>query len=198
MKLKRQLLFIAGVVLLSVTASSCGSSDTTDEVGSSTSGAPAPTTAPTTTEEIAGPADLTAASFTEDWNCGYGFWTSNADQTVALLIEFSDVDAAAAGQVPPIGNVPSVIWSGEVQIGEDLMANWCDDVVEESEPTPVIDETWTVVKGDITVTGEPPVQGCGPLSGKVSGLVVESPDGETISFVDAVDFENQSWGCFAG
>ena len=79
------------------------------------------------------------------YGCGFGFWASNADQTAGIFVEFTDFDAANAGQVPPVGAVPSVIWSGRVDVGTDLFANWCDDVVEPGEPEPVVTETWQIV-----------------------------------------------------
>ncbi len=81
-----------------------------------TTAAPTPTSAPaaTATPEPPSPAPVTADSFTQDWSCGFGFWTSDDAQTVSLLIEFVDFDAANAGQVPEVGNVPSVIWSGRI------------------------------------------------------------------------------------
>jgi hypothetical protein len=182
---------VAIALCLALLAGACGGGET-DPTGAGRLG---PTATPAATP---GPAVPSAADFTVDYSCGYGFWASDADQTMSLLIQFVDVEAAAAGKVPPVGNVPSVIWSGRAHIGADLMANWCDDVIEEGEPVPEITETWTVVDGAIEIHGTPPVQDCAPLAATITGIVLESAEGDTVSFTEPVEFENRAWGCFAG
>lgn len=150
---------------------------------------------PAPAEVVVGPG--LAEALTVDWGCGYGFWVSNEEQTVALLLQFEDFEAAASGNVPPVGNVPSIIWSGEVRVGADLMANWCDDVVEPDEPTPRVDATWTVVDGAIAVTGDIPVQSTGPLTLELTDAVIESDSGEQVP-LGPITVVNEVWGAFAG
>jgi hypothetical protein len=157
---------------------------------------PEPTTAPAP-PVVPAVAELTAADFTEVYGCGFGFWASNADQTAGIFVEFNDFEAATAGQVPPVGAVPSVIWSGRVHVGTDLFANWCDDVVEPGEPESVVAESWQIVDAGIAIEGTPPVQTVGALTATLTGITLESPSGEAVVLGD-LTLANDSWGAFAG
>lgn len=159
-----------------------------------------PTAEPATEGPTAPPDDLGEPDFTwttSDWPCGYGFRAGNADETIALFIELRQFDVGSAGQVPAVGNVPTEIWDGYVQFGTDLFANWCDDVIEGGEVLPEETARWGLVAGDLELIGEQPVQGCGPMELKATGLVAEDPEGTQVSLPD-VDLTNPSWGCFAG
>lgn len=142
-------------------------------------------------------ADLTAADFTEAYDCGFGFWASNADRTAGLFVEFSDFDAANAGQVPPVGAVPSVIWSGRVSVGTDLFADWCDDAVEAGDPEPVVAETWQILDAGIAIEGTPPVQSVGALTATLTAITLESPGGDRVVLGD-LTLTNDRWGALAG
>lgn len=132
---------------------------------------------------------------TEEFGCGYGFYLSNADQTVGLLLTYQDYDGAAAGRVSPNAEIEAV-WGGELQFGTDLFANWCDDVVEEGEPAPVVMETW-VVTGRAEITETPGANACGPASANLTEVVGVNPSGDDIVFGD-LTVANEFWGCFAG
>jgi hypothetical protein len=161
-----------------------------------------PTEAPTEvpTEAPSGPAEIGPDTefVTTEWPCGYGFHAGTADETVAVTIELRQFDVGAAGQIPAIGNVPSELWDGYVRVGRNLFANWCDDVVEPGELLPEETQRWTVVTGDLRITGEPPVQGCGPLAMTATGLQARSPDGTSTVALPDLELTNPSWGCFAG
>lgn len=138
---------------------------------------------------------VATADLTEMWGCGYGFHASNPEQTVALRF-------TAATSAPPssrTAELPDPAWEAEVVTGTDLYANWCDDVIEPDEPTPVIDGTFPVVGGTIAVTAPTPNVGCGDAEATavITGLEVRAPDGATLGLGD-LTVTNPSWGCFAG
>lgn len=165
-----------------------------------TAEAPAATPESTSTPEpapVPAVAELSAADFTEVYGCGFGFWASNADQTAGLFVEFNDFEAATAGQVPPVGAVPSVIWSGRVHVGTDLFANWCDDAIEPGEPESVVAESWQIVDAGIAIDGTPPVQAVGALTATLTGVTLESPEGDQVVLGD-LTLTNDSWGALAG
>lgn len=140
---------------------------------------------------------IDAAVFTDDYGCGFGFQTGNADQTLGVFVTFNEFDAANAGQVPPVGNVPSVIWSGEIRVGTDLFANWCNDIVDEDTPVAEVSEVWEIVDAQVTIIGDPPVQEVGELTIQLDNLVAEAPDGRTTT-IESITIVNEIWGAFAG
>jgi hypothetical protein len=133
------------------------------------------------------------AEFTEEWGCGYGFWLGNPDQTAALRFAYR-------GDGPPEAEVdlPSADWRVTLIEGTDLYANWCDDVIEAGEPTPVEHRVIEVVGGHLSIVGAPPppFEG-GTMELRAVDLVVELPDGRDarLGNVTAV---NPSWGFLAG
>lgn len=133
---------------------------------------------------------------TEAHDCGYGFYVGDVDQTWALKITYEDFEAAQAGEVPRESALSDDTWSAKLEAGQDLFANWCDDVLEPDEPTPEVDEVWEV-SGDIEVTGLPDPGGCGPATANLTGLEARNDNGDVIS-LDDLDVENEFWGCFAG
>jgi hypothetical protein len=213
----RTILAALAIALVAV-ASACGGEEGPELVSAADGGPPVEATAePTATAEpvteaaeatpeptptpepppVPAVAELTAADFTEVYGCGFGFWASNIDQTAGIFVEFNDFEAANAGQVPPVGAVPSVIWSGRVHVGTDLFANWCDDVVEPGEPESVVAESWQIVDAGIAIEGAPPVQTVGALTATLTGVTLESPAGEQFVLGD-LTLTNDSWGAFAG
>jgi hypothetical protein len=132
------------------------------------------------------------AELSEFWPCGVGFAASNADQTVALFVYSNNSEPN-----PPI-TFPDPTWDARLVLGEDLLANHCDDVIEEGEPIPVIEEEW-VINGGTLEFDDPGTGLCGapgPVTGTLTGLTAENND----STVDIGDVEvvNDSYGCFAG
>jgi hypothetical protein len=144
-------------------------------------------TAEPTNSQIAAETELS-----DFWPCGIGFAASNADQTVALFVYSND-----QAPMPPV-SFPDEAWDARLVLGTDLMAILCDDVIEEGDPTPVIDEEWVIIGG--TLEFDDPGTGlCGapePVTGTFTGLTAENND----STVDIGDLEvvNDSYGCFAG
>lgn len=133
---------------------------------------------------------------TEAHDCGYGFYLGNVDQTRALKITFQDFEAAQAGEVPEQSALSDDVWSAELEGGQDLFANWCDDVLEPDEPTPEVREVWQV-SGAIEIAELPPAGECGPAAATLTGLEAHNDEGEIISLGD-LEIENEFWGCIAG
>lgn len=137
-----------------------------------------------------------APELTETHHCGYGFYIGDVDQTWALKITYQDFEAAQAGEVPQESALSDETWSAELEAGQDLFANWCDDVLEPDEPTPEVREVWGV-SGDIEVTGLPDPGVCGPATANLTSLEASNDNGDVISLGD-LDVGNEFWGCFAG
>lgn len=135
------------------------------------------------------------ATLTETWPCGYGFRLSNPEQTVAVSIEYTGTEPLTAGAAAIATDLPDPSWDVEMWVGRDLLANWCDDVVEVGEPTAVRDQTWTAVAGTIGSLVVP--DGTGEASIRIDGLVVAAPDGSRFELGD-VAARNPQWGLFAG
>jgi hypothetical protein len=141
-------------------------------------------------------AKIDSAALVEDHPCGFGFAIGSLDQTLGLFLFMS-------GDTPPDSSAPVDLpdgdWTAELWVGRDLFANHCDDVVEVSEPEPVVAETWTVVAGSITVDAvhRPDGNGQATAAGILTDAVVKSAEGERID-LDDIELRNDCWGCFAG
>ena len=130
---------------------------------------------------------------TETWGCGHGFWIGNPEQTTALRFQYLGEDGRAVD-----AELPSARWQVQLLDGQDLYANWCDDVMEPGEPEPLVVRSLPVVRGSLEVIGEPPAPFEGGVLGlDATGLAVEMPDGEVVELGD-VEIENPSYGFFAG
>ena len=130
---------------------------------------------------------------TETWGCGHGFWVGNPEQTTALRFHYLGDDGRAVG-----AELPSDLWQVQLLDGQDLYANWCDDVMEPGEPEPLVVRTLEVVRGSLDVVGEPPAPFEGGVLGlRAEGLALETPDGEIVELGD-IEIENPSYGFFAG
>jgi hypothetical protein len=144
-----------------------------------------------TTESV----EIDIADLSDDYGCGYGFAIGSPGQDLALIIFWN------GGNSPDLASpvtFPSERWTGEIWVGADLFSNWCDDVIDETEPAPVVDERWTVVAGTLTFGGEAGVDcGGGAVSGTLTNAEAQSPSGETIELAE-LDLNNEAWGCFAG
>jgi hypothetical protein len=142
---------------------------------------------------------IDAALLTDDYGCGYGFAKGDPDQSLALVIQSSvGYQPDGASLSFPV-TFPSPDWTAEVRVGADLFSNWCDDVIEPSEPEPIVAELFTLVAGTLTLDTAVPDTGCGGVAvrGSLVGAVAESPTGEQVE-LDDVALTNDGWGCFAG
>lgn len=137
-----------------------------------------------------------APELTEAHHCGYGFYVGDVDQTWALKITYQDFEAAQAGEVPRESALSGDTWSAVLEAGQDLFANWCDDVLEPDEPTPEVHEVWEI-SGDIEVTSLPGPGECGPATANLIGLEARSSADDVITLGD-LDIGNEFWGCLAG
>ena len=144
----------------------------------------------TTTSGVGDIADLD--TLTESYGCGTGFWIGDPDQTTALWFSYE-------GTTPPQStSLPDPNWRVRMVDGQDLFANWCDDVIEEDEPTPVEIRTLPVISGELEIIGDAPAQfESAPLRLSATDLVLDVGNGETHVLGD-VEIENPSFGFFAG
>lgn len=178
---------VAVLAAIMFTLVGCGDDDVA--VGTEgTADGPA-TTEPPVTERVA---------LSESFGCAYGFHVSDPEQTVGVRIDFTGGTPAT---FPAVIALPDPGWDAVVVVGEELYANWCNDVIDMSQPQPRIDETWTVVAGAIEFVGEPPLAdfqaSAAPVTARLVGLVAERPDGSRVELGD-LEVTNESWGMFAG
>ncbi len=141
---------------------------------------------------------LAAGDLTEEWGCGYGFAVSDKAQE-ALLSVYHD---GGPKKVDQTVSLPDADWEAQLQVGTNLAANWCNDVI--LDPRAEVDETWKVVEGTLRFVGEPPsvrwsegTQVEQPVRAELTDVVVESPDGERVELGD-ISLANDGWGFFAG
>ncbi len=142
-------------------------------------------------------ADVDEAALSESWGCGRGFHVSNADQTIAVMLDLTD----PTWTVPPspVTTLPDARWNARMQLGEDLFSNWCDDVVEASEPEPRVGETWQIVAGTITFEDDVAAlpTSCAPVRARIEGLRVEGPRDALVPIADR-EIRNDCWAGAAG
>jgi len=142
-------------------------------------------------------ADQLDVATMDEYGCGYGFWLASPDQRVAVRLAAAP-EIAATGGLPAEVTLPDEAWDGTVLIGEDLYANWCDDVIEPGEAEPDVAEQWPVTAGTITLLRSDPAAECPTdVRGRVSGLEATRPDGSVVE-LGARDVVNDTWGCVAG
>ncbi|MDW3215761.1 MAG: DUF6174 domain-containing protein [Ilumatobacteraceae bacterium] len=134
--------------------------------------------------------DSLDAFLDDDYGCGYGFAAANAGQTVSMVVGFVDIDWE---QGPVAGAYDLADLDGAIHFGVDLMANWCDDVIEEGEPEPLVDETWNIVSGTLEVS---PTDNR-LATGTFTDVVAVDADGHEHLLGD-VEIANGMWGFFAG
>ncbi len=173
----------------------CGSDATVVDTGTG-EGSSSPTTeVPATATLPGGPAVVSAADLRVDHGCGHGFAKGSEDQTISLVVfhtgEWTE-DGPALDEPVELGSGSE--WSARISIGADLFSNWCDDVIEEHEPTPRIDRNYTITQG--TLIGE--VDGMFAL-GRLDNVVATPDDGlgEVIE-LPSIELTNDGWGFFAG
>ncbi len=168
------------LVVAALVAASCTSSATTS---TSTSVIPPQTL----------PIPVNARTLTEMYPCGLGFWLSNPDDTVGLLI------FATGGSTTPFPEEPGVvaedIWTGVLRLGTDLLANRCTGRRNQLL-TGVVTAEWKVVAGTLEILTLPE-GGRGPATAVASNIVVESPDGSSRVTLGHFDLTNPRWGILA-
>ena len=161
-----------------------------DEYGFTVTAFAAAGDGPATTE----PPITDRVELTEDFGCGYGFHASNPEQTVSVRVDF----LGSPTTFPPVIDLPDPGWEAVVVVGSELYANWCNDVIDPSQPQQRVDETWPIVAGTLEFVGEPPVPGEGAsITARLLGLVAERPDRSRVKLRD-LEVTNESWGMFAG
>jgi len=152
-----------------------------------------PEAATSTTVEPGHTAVADLDTLTEEWGCGNGFYVGNPGQTSALRLQFTGNELTETEI-----DLPDPAWSGQLIHGTNLYANWCDDVIEANEPTPMEHETITIVGGHLSIVGEIPEPFAGgTLVVEATDLEVALPDGTTAVLGD-ITITNRAWGVFAG
>lgn len=162
-----------------------------------TSVAPTPSVVTTGTTQPAANQAVATADLTESWGCGYGFAASNPEQTVGLVLTRVDNEPPAADELTVDLSGPS--WQGQVWVGTNLFANWCNDVIDGSQLTSQVDETWPVVAGTLTIV-PPTGTACSSdviVAATVEDLTVVASNGSSITH-QPLELTNDAWGCFAG
>lgn len=134
---------------------------------------------------------------TRHLGCGHGFAVTDRLEHHRLDV-FHRGDRS--GPLPRTVRLPDPEWEAELLVGDDLAANWCNDVI--LEPEAEVRATWRVVAATLTfVGGVPPLdQTSGtPLEARaeLAGVVVEHVDGERVELGD-VPLHNEMWGFYAG
>lgn len=134
-------------------------------------------------------ADPLATVLADDYGCGYGFTAADPEQTIAMVVSFG----VGFGAEPPAAGSYGVadLERAQLRFGSDLMANWCDDVIEPGEPEATVADEWTLVGGTLTVSVDGPV-----AVGRFEDLVARGPDGDVDLGGTAI--RNEAWGTFAG
>lgn len=133
----------------------------------------------------------------EDHGCGHGFTTGTADGTVRLSLWAGD--GTAAPSEPPMPGTVDLSggdWTGELVMGRDLFAQWCDDAVEPGEPEVVEEARWPVVSGTLVWEATGTGQCDGPATARLTDAAVQVDDG-TLPLPD-LELHNDFFGCFAG
>jgi len=180
------------VVVLSVIVGSCGGGDATGSTVEAT------TTSTVVSTTVAPPEGVETLTLTKAWGCGHGFWMSDQGETMGLLIDMGGVDQASLEAGTPV-ELPNEQWRATVMLGEDLFANWCNDVIDETTPQPVITAEMEITGGTVVPVNIPPLdmecQG-DEATLEVRGLTAAGPDGDVT--IPDMTMVNTSWGCFAG
>lgn len=140
--------------------------------------------------------ELNSNTLSADYGCAWGFAVGSPSQELALMIHFGNYPG------PDIEGpfvLPSDGWVAELRVGSDLFSNWCDDIIEENEPTPVIDRRLTIISGLLTIdTRDGTTTWDGThVTATLTGAAVQSLDGTVVDIGD-LDLHNACWGCFAG
>jgi hypothetical protein len=135
--------------------------------------------------------DALDAFLVDEYGCGYGFAIAGEHQTASMIVGFVDVEDIETGPVP--GTYDLAELDGSVDFGTDLMANWCDDVIEPGEPEAYVAETWDLVGGTLELT----IADNRLALGTFTDLVAVDRGGARHHLGD-VDVSNGMWGFLAG
>ncbi|MEZ5165436.1 MAG: DUF6174 domain-containing protein [Acidimicrobiales bacterium] len=136
------------------------------------------------------------AHLTEVYGCGWGFALGSESGDLALMIHTTEAEPDTTRPV----TLPDSAWSAEITTGSDLFANWCNDVVDPTQPQPRVDARWTLTAGTLTFTDRIDTpRSCDGVDvhATLTGAVAESTDGQTVE-LEPIDLRNPGWGCFAG
>ncbi len=134
--------------------------------------------------------EVLAELFTDDYPCGEGFWAATPTQQAALLIPLRTGDAEVTAGTDDLATVENA----ELRLGHDLMANWCDDVIEPGEPEPDVTASWAIVGGTITVEID---DAAGTATAELRRVVARRSDGTEVLLGDAT-ITNDAWAVYAG
>lgn len=137
--------------------------------------------------------DVDLAELSTPYPCGYGFQAGNDAGTVGLFLVPDSPGQPPRATAADLGDDGA--WSGEIRIGRDLFANWCDDVIVMGEPQPEVDEAWTLVDGVVEITALDESARTATMT--ATDLVAVEPDGTRHDLGDVV-LVNEGWGTFAG
>lgn len=139
--------------------------------------------------------DRLASGRTDDWGCGHGFTIGTPDQTLRLSLWAED--PGDEGPEPGTFEVgPGGDWTGELVLGRDLFAQWCDDVMEPDEPD-VVRIARHDVSGTLTWSAATDRTSCPSVAtGRFTEGVV-TVDGRTVPLPD-LEVHNDAFGCVAG
>lgn len=113
---------------------------------------------------------------------------TNEGKTVAIEITIE-------GGAPVPGPIVADLWTGWLQIGSDLDADWCTDA---PSSTPVVNENYLIVAGHLIVDE---VEGDGACPTIVRARLIEivaDSRNEIIEWDEPVTLVNERWGCFIG
>jgi hypothetical protein len=128
-----------------------------------------------------------------DYQCGFGVYASDPDETVGVWVVFLDRSAASAGLTPRQVELPHEDWRVVLETGRHLFGNHCSDLLV--EPEPVVAESFVAIAGSIAITELHVGDGCGSTTAVVDNLVFEDPDGKRVT-VGPLMITNTAWGCF--
>ncbi|MEZ5341101.1 MAG: hypothetical protein R2706_06535 [Acidimicrobiales bacterium] len=200
--------WVLGAGALAFVLSGCGADGTVTTVGAPTTtiestsgpglvGEPTPlvsqlTAAPDSLSSDELVAIARDAQLTVSWGCGLGFTLASADQHVALYLYPASNEATAS----PV-SFPDPTWSGVLVVGNDLLSNHCDDVMEDDEPVPYQIAEWALGAG--TLTFDAPADAITrpqSVTGELVGGVVDTPAGPFE--LEALTIVNDAFGLFAG
>ncbi len=117
---------------------------------------------------------------------------------MAVVVELEGGVSAELLATPQVTvHLPDPDWRAEVQVGETLFSNWCDDVIEAGDATPRADHRWPLRAGTLVVT-LPTLADAARAEGRLTGGIVDvDVDGEDLDLPD-LRFTNTGWGQFAG
>ena len=148
-------------------------------------------------DPTAPPVQISSDGFKVDHPCGYGFAISNVEQTVGLTISYVGSYSDEPDVSGPI-SVASDQWHAEVIVGLNLFSNWCNDVIDSSDPVPITTQRWPLTSGELIIdTSQSAGCGMGTLTGVLAGATIEPVGSGPITLGD-INLTNTAWGCFAG